>query len=109
MSLPFLGLACSLYKDIIMPLIQVQTTPSPQTLEELDIFSWPIWEKEISIFPWKYTSTETCYFLQGKVTVTPKNGEPVHMGKGDMVTFPKDLECTWEIHEAVKKHYNFTD
>ena len=26
---------------------------------------------------------------------------------GDMVTFPKDLECTWQITEAVTKHYNF--
>ncbi len=25
----------------------------------------------------------------------------------EIVIFPEDLECTWNIHEAVTKHYNF--
>ena len=25
----------------------------------------------------------------------------------DLVVFPEDLECTWNVQEAIKKHYNF--
>jgi len=70
-------------------------------------FNWPIWRKEVSKFPWSYDSTETCYFLDGQVTVTPDGGTPVTVGKGDLVTFPQGMSCTWDIHQDVKKHYNF--
>lgn len=89
--------------------IKIQSNPSEQILEPLNVFSWPIWEKEISEFPWRYEQTETCYFLTGRVTVTTETGETISMGKGDLVTFPKGLQCTWQIHEAVQKHYNFSD
>ncbi len=36
---------------------------------------------------------------------TPRNGQQV--GKGDLVTFPEGMGCTWEVHEAIKKHYKF--
>ena len=39
--------------------------------------------------------------------VTPDGGEPVHMGKGDLVTFPQGMSCTWEIRADVRKHYKF--
>lgn len=32
---------------------------------------------EASTFPWTYGESETCYILQGKVTVTPNGGAPV--------------------------------
>ncbi|MBU3958462.1 MAG: cupin domain-containing protein [Candidatus Omnitrophica bacterium] len=78
--------------------------------EELDkrgIFSWPIWEKEVSRFDWSYDTTEECLLLEGKVTVETKDGEKVNFGKGDFVTFPKGLSCIWDIEEPVRKHYNF--
>jgi uncharacterized protein len=71
------------------------------------VFSWPIWEKEVSRFDWHYDSIEECYILKGKVTVTPAEGKPTSFGKGDFVTFPKGLSCVWDISQAVKKHYNF--
>jgi uncharacterized protein len=39
--------------------------------------------------------------------VTPSGGEAVAMGRGDLVTFPAGMSCTWEIRDAVKKHYRF--
>ena len=39
--------------------------------------------------------------------MTPKGGEPVRMGKGDLVTFPRGMSCEWDIRGSVKKHYNF--
>lgn len=87
--------------------IIVVNNPSADQLEALGIYNWPIWTKEASVFPWTYDSSETCLFLEGDVIVTPDGGEPVHMGKGDMVTFPEGMSCTWEIREAVRKHYKF--
>ncbi|TNF99133.1 MAG: DUF861 domain-containing protein, partial [Gammaproteobacteria bacterium] len=60
-----------------------------------------------SSFPWTYDSQETCYLLNGRVVVTPENGEPVELKAGDLVTFPKGMNCTWDIKEAIRKHYQF--
>ncbi len=87
--------------------IKVECEPSEERLEELGVAGWPIWTKEVSTFPWSYDSAETCYFLEGDVVVTPEGGEPVQVGKGDLVTFPSGMSCTWEIRGAVKKHYTF--
>jgi len=87
--------------------IIVEKNPSPERLDALGVYSWPIWTKEVSTFPWTYDSGETCLFLEGDVIVTPDDGEPVHMGKGDLVTFPRGMNCTWEIRQNVRKHYEF--
>lgn len=80
---------------------------SQDKLKEKGVFSWPIWEKEVSRFDWHYDSTEMCYILNGKVTVETKDGKTVNFGSGDFVTFQKGLDCTWDIKEPVRKHYNF--
>ena len=85
--------------------IDVEKKIGPDKLEEVS--EWPIWEKESSTFPWTYDEAETCYFLEGDVIVTPENGEPVKVGKGDLVTFPAGMSCTWEILSDVRKHYRF--
>lgn len=87
--------------------IKIERQPSQERLTQLNVSSWPIWTKEVSEFPWTYDEQETCYFLQGDVVVTPDGGEPVEMGKGDLVTFPAGMSCTWKIREDVKKHYTF--
>jgi len=76
-------------------------------LKKRDVFSWPIWEKEISCFDWHYDEIEECYFLEGKVDVQTKDGKRVSFGKGDFVSFPKGLSCRWDIKKPVRKHYNF--
>lgn len=86
--------------------ITIEHNPAPAKLEVMGVYDWPIWKKEASTFPWSYESEETCYFLEGEVTVTPEGGEPVTMGRGDLVTFPKGMQCTWEIHSPVEKHYH---
>lgn len=87
--------------------IEIEHNPDEQRLDCLGVRHWPIWEKEVSVFPWHYDSTETCYLLEGEVTVTPKEGEPVRFGKGDLVTLPQGLSCTWDVRSPVKKHYSF--
>ncbi|MDD5565373.1 MAG: cupin domain-containing protein [Candidatus Omnitrophica bacterium] len=80
---------------------------SRKELEARGVFSWPIWEKEVSRFDWYYDSTEECYLLEGSVEVRAKDGTKTAFAKGDFVTFPKGLSCAWNITQAVRKHYNF--
>jgi uncharacterized cupin superfamily protein len=87
--------------------IKIERQPSQEHLHNLGVFAWDIWEKEISKFSWTYDSQEICYFLAGDVIVTPDGGQPVKMGKGDLVTFPARMSCIWEITSDVKKHYFF--
>lgn len=80
---------------------------SQDELGKKGVFGWPIWEKEVSRFHWSYDSIEECYFLAGEVTVDTKDGKSIDFGKGDFVSFPKGLSCSWQIKKPVKKHYNF--
>ncbi len=90
-----------------MDQILIEHNPSEAKLDVMGIYGWPVWSKEVSNFPWSYDRQETCYILEGEVTVTPDGGEPVEIVAGDLVTFPKGMSCTWDIKEDVKKHYNF--
>ena len=83
--------------------------PSQAELEELGVLDWPVWEKEASRFPWTYDEKEVCYVVEGRVTVEPEDGEPVTFGAGDLVTFPAGMNCTWDIHEGVRKHFRLGD
>ena len=79
---------------------------SEKELKDLNVFSWPIWEKEESEFDWSYDEKESCYILEGDVEITSGN-EKTFFKKGDFVVFPKGLNCIWKINKAVKKHYKF--
>ena len=84
--------------------------PNEELLKKLDVKSWGIWEKEKSEFPWSYTETETCYILEGEVEVTDtSSGETLLFKSGDLVQFPKGLNCTWNVKKPVRKHFTFGD
>ena len=86
------------------------TSPCPKSIiEELSIKDWPIWTCNVSSFDWTYDAKETCLLLEGQVTVTPKGEQPVKFSAGDLVTFPAGMDCRWEVHQAVRKHYRFGD
>lgn len=78
--------------------------PTPEETKKMKAL--PIWEKEISEFPWHYDEKETCLILDGQVTVESA-GETVSFGPGDYVVFPEGLDCTWKIKKPVRKHYQF--
>jgi uncharacterized cupin superfamily protein len=82
--------------------------PRKEELLRMGVGNWPIWEKEVSSFPWHYDETETCYILEGKVRVVPRGGaKPVEFGPGDLVTFPEGMDCEWTVSKPVRKHYRF--
>jgi len=78
----------------------------PSQAETQEASSWPIWEKEVSSFPWHYDDKETCLILEGEATVET-GGEKASFKGGDYVIFPKGLDCVWRIAKAVRKHYKF--
>lgn len=88
-----------------MPEIQVRQPTEPE-IEKLGARSWPIWTCEPSTFDWEYDDRETCYILEGQVTVKTDRGD-VCFGAGDLVIFPKGLKCVWQVSQAVRKHYRF--
>lgn len=91
-----------------MDKILVEHHASPAKLDIMGVYDWPIWNKEISTFPWTYDSQETCYILEGEAVITPDDGsDPVTIMEGDLVIFPKGLSCQWEIIEDIEKHYQF--
>ncbi len=81
------------------------TKPTKEEKKEAE--NWPIWEKEVSEFPWEYDEKETCLILDGDVEVTNENGEKFHFKKGDLVEFPQGMKCKWKIKKAVRKYYKF--
>jgi uncharacterized protein len=90
------------------PEIEVISKPDKEFLEKKGVFSWGTWGCGVSKFPWTYDSNESCYLLNGQVTVTPTDGrQPATFGAGDFVTFPSGMSCTWDVSEAVQKHFMF--
>lgn len=90
-----------------MSQIIVEHTPSEARLKELGVTNWSTWTKEVSVFPWSYSDREIAYVLEGEVVVTPKGGDPVRFGPGDLVTFPAGMSCTWDVRKPLRKHYRF--
>jgi uncharacterized protein len=87
--------------------ITVERQISAARKAELGIAGWPVWEKEVSTFPWTYGASETCLLIAGEVMVTPEGGEPVTICAGDLATFPAGMRCTWVITQDLCKHYSF--
>ena len=88
--------------------VKIERNPPESKLTQLGVRNWPKWGCPPSKFPWTYSSKETCYLLKGKVKVYPDGSdEAVEIGAGDLVEFPKGMSCTWDVSEAVDKHYNF--
>jgi len=80
----------------------------PSEAEKKEAASWPVWEKEVSEFPWQYSQQETCLILEGDATVTNEENENFSFGTGDYVIFPKGMKCKWKINRDIRKHYNFS-
>jgi uncharacterized protein len=90
-----------------MPTVKDIIIRKPTEKETIDCKKWPIWKCEPSTFDWEYTETETCLILEGKVTISDQTGA-VSFKAGDLVIFPCDLVCTWQVSDKVVKHYNFS-
>jgi len=88
-----------------MAKIEVRKATSEE-LQHLSCKGWPIWTCDVSRFDWHYDQKETCYILEGRVTVTV-GGQTIAFGPGDIVVFPQGLDCVWDVTAPVRKHYKF--
>jgi hypothetical protein len=89
------------------PTVKDITVEKPTQEQKEKCRQWPVWKCKPDSFDWAYTETETCLLEEGKVMVTDDENS-VTIEKGDLVTFPEDLECRWNITEPVIKHYSFS-
>jgi uncharacterized protein len=85
--------------------IVVENNPAQSKLDSLNVTKWPTWKKEVSRFDWTFHEQEIAYILEGECVITPEGGAPVRFGKGDLVTFPAGIKATWEVKQALHKHY----
>lgn len=85
--------------------ITVENNPSQAQIQTLGVSKWPTWQKEVSVFSWVFPEQEIAYILEGECVITPENGTPVNFGKGDLVTFPAGMVCSWEVKKPLHKHY----
>ena len=81
--------------------------PGKERLKQLGIDKWGKWECDVKKFDWEYDEKEQFYVLEGRVKVRTDDGEEAEFGKGDFVTFPQGVKCTWDVKEKIKKLYRF--
>ncbi len=93
-----------------MKQITVDSNPSEARLKELGVVHWPTWEKEVSVFPWEFVTTETALILEGECEMTPADGGPSTTFKsGDLVVFPIGYKGTWEVKKVLKKRFKHSE
>ncbi|MBR6407430.1 MAG: cupin domain-containing protein [Clostridia bacterium] len=72
----------------------------------LGVNGWGRWSCGAETFDWSYPQSETCYILEGEVTIK-YDGNSVSFKAGDLVYFCKGLDCTWCVTKPVRKFYSF--
>ncbi len=90
--------------------ITVDSNPSEALLKKMGSAYWPIWQKEVSVFPWEFVTTETALILEGECEMTPADGGPsITFKAGDLVVFPLGYKGTWEVKKALKKCFKHSN
>ena len=90
--------------------ITVDSNPSEALLKDIGAAYWPTWEKEVSVFPWEFVTTETALILEGECEMTPADGSAsVTFKAGDLVVFPLGFKGTWEVKKTLKKRYKHSE
>jgi len=88
--------------------ISVTRFPSAARMQMERIDRWTEWVADVSSFPWRYTTSEVAYIVEGEADILPNDGgEQVSVRQGDVVTLPKGLSCTWYIKGKLKKRYKY--
>lgn len=89
--------------------INVERQVSDDRIETLNVDDWSTWFKEESEFDWSYSDTETCYVLEGEVTVKTDGGGELTIRPGDVAQFEQGLSCVWNVTSDLKKVFTFDE
>lgn len=65
------------------------------------------WEATPGTYHATYSAYEFVHVIEGKMTITPDGGEPVHIKAGDAFVVEADFKGTWKIEETIRKHFDF--
>lgn len=63
------------------------------------------WEATPGTYHATYTKYEFVHLISGKIKITPDGGQSVQVGPGDAFVVEAGFKGTWEIQEAVRKHF----
>lgn len=63
------------------------------------------WEATVGTYHVTYTSFEFVHLMEGKIVITPDDGESFTVKAGDAFVVEKDFKGTWKIEEKVYKHF----
>ncbi len=65
------------------------------------------WEATPGTYHATYTDYEFVHVIEGKMTITPDGGTPVHIKAGDAFVVEANFKGTWKIEETIRKHFDF--
>lgn len=65
------------------------------------------WECTPGKYDVKYTAYEYLRVIEGKMIITPKDGDAITVVAGDAVAIEKEFEGTWEVVEKIRKFWSF--
>ncbi|TCV66192.1 MULTISPECIES: cupin domain-containing protein [Pseudomonas] len=68
-------------------------------------FSFGVWECTPGTWRRQVVQAEYSYFISGKGTFSPDEGEVIHFQAGDAVYFAPNTTGVWTIKDTVTKHY----
>lgn len=58
-----------------------------------------------SSYVYEYPGDESAHVLEGSVTVTVDDGTVVELRPGDIFSFSKGANTTWDVHESFRKFF----
>ena len=89
--------------------IQVLVDVDEDFLKERGVRQWDVWESSSvpsKKFDYTYDKTESVYIIDGEAVVTPKDGRKAVVLKPKVfASFPKGLNCVWDVKSPVRKYY----
>lgn len=62
-----------------------------------------LWKSDPQSFPYPFATDETIHALEGELVITLEDGETVTLRPGDIASFVKGTQSTWEVTEPFKK------
>lgn len=74
-------------------------------LEVLNVDDWPLVHEKQGVSHKTNSNTETSYIVSGAGEISTLEGEKITFAQGDLITVMPDTECTWNITEAIDRHY----
>jgi len=83
----------------------VEHDPSPMKLEVLNVDHWPLVHEPEGVVHRSTKNSETSYIVSGSGEISTPAGESVSFVEGDLITVMPDTQCTWNITEAIERHY----